>query len=214
MEIENFDEETDFSNTADDILGILETRKTLIYSLHTLLDQYELHLDSITKRYKSMTITLLLATCAAVGFLFSSELIHFQINKLTIASLVFLFGVIGTFSVWILDVQVFHRFWGAFYVEEVKMEKQYPFLVDIGDSAASLDNIRARIYGSGNFYLSIIIVLTLASGTSFSFLFTNYLAKILALIMTSALCVAFVIIVKRASKFLRYAIDDLLNGMS
>src|SRR6185436_1848084 len=100
---------------------------------------------SIIKRYKVMSTTILAATVAAIGFSFSGEFKDIQINKLIMAAIACIFGVIGLSSVWYLDIQVFHKFWGSFFLEEVKMEEEHAFLVDIGDIAVSLDNIKARL---------------------------------------------------------------------
>ncbi len=171
-------EEIDLSEIAKDILEIHPTRKTLINSLHALIVEFEAHIDAIIKRYKIMSITLLAATGAAIGFSFSHVLKEVQINKLIMASVVALFGIIGVTSIWYLDLQVFHKFWASFFVEEVKMEESHLFLVDVADTNVSLDNLKARLVGDCNWYIFINLILLAASAIIFSFLWHSVLIKL------------------------------------
>ena len=159
-----------------------------------------------------MTITLLLATGAAIGFSFSSELKDLQVNKLMMSSIVCLFGVISITAIWYLDVRVFHKFWGSFFVEEVKMEKKYPFLTNIEDISVSLDNIKARIFGDGNFYIFLNIILITASGSILSFLTNSLLIKIVifsAILVIDSLVFALMNI---SCKNLQKALERLLSA--
>lgn len=178
MDIENNSgEEIDLPKIADEILLMHASRKTLLNSLHALIVQFEAHLDTIIKRYKIMSITLLAATGAAIGFSFSEQLKDVQVNKLIMASIVSLFGMIGLIGIWYLDMQVFHKFWGSFFVEEVKMEEEHSFLVDVGDVAVSIENIKARIIGDGNWYIFLNSILIISAATTLSFAWESILIK-------------------------------------
>lgn len=179
MEVENDREKIDLIKIAEEILAIHPSRRTLINSLHALIVQFQAHLDTIIKQYKIMSITLVAATIAAVGFSFSGELKDVQVNKLIMAGVVCIFGMIGLAAIWYLDVQVFHKFWGSFFAEEVKMEEEHSFLVDVGDVAVSLDNIKSRLIGDGNWYIFLNIILSTAAAATFSFVWESILIKIL-----------------------------------
>lgn len=62
MEIENDGEEIDLIKIAEEILAIHPSKRMLINSLHSLIIQFQAHLDTIIKRYKIMSITLVAAT--------------------------------------------------------------------------------------------------------------------------------------------------------
>jgi len=192
-------------------MSIHLSRKTLINAIHALLIQFEAHIDSIIKRYKVMSTTILAATVAAIGFSFSGEFKDIQINKLIMAAIACIFGVIGLSSVWYLDIQVFHKFWGSFFVEEVKMEEEHAFLVDIGDIAVSLDNIKARLIGDGNWYIFLNTILIAIAAIIFSFIFENNFVK--AVIFVTAGLLAFYIskCMLRAGKRLLGAVEKLLS---
>lgn len=177
MEIESDGEKIDLIKIAEEILAIHPSKRTLINSLHSLVIQFQAHLDTIIKRYKIMSITLVAATVGAVGFSFSGEIKDVHVNKLIMSSIVCVFGMIGLAGIWYLDIQVFHKFWGSFFVEEVKMEEKHHFLVDVGDVAISLDNIKARLVGDGNWYIFLNIILSTAAGTALSFVWTSILIK-------------------------------------
>jgi len=212
MEAEgNEGEEIDLTKIGEEILAVHPTRKTLINSLHSLIVEFEAHLDTIIKRYKIMSITLLAATGAAIGFAFSGELKEVQVNKLIMASVVCLFGIIGMTSIWYLDIQVFHKFWGSFFVEEVRMEEIHPFLVDIGDIAVSLDNIKARLVGDGNWYIFINIILVTAGAAALSFIWKSILIKILIFILAGLFAFCFARFMMRAGQKLLNAVAQMLS---
>jgi hypothetical protein len=177
MEIENDQDNIDINKISEEIFSIHPSRKTLINNLHSLILQFQAHLDIIIKRYKVMSITLVAATIAAVGFSFSSELSNVPVNKLVIACIICIFGLIGVCAIWHLDIQVFHKFWGSFFVEEINMEESHAFLVDVGDIDISLDNIKARLTGDGNWYIFLNIVLLAVIATILSFIWKSFLIK-------------------------------------
>jgi hypothetical protein len=209
VETENW-QEIELKKIADEVLQMHPTRKTLIFSLQSLLCQFEYHLDNIIKRYKMMTITILLATGVAVGFSFSSELKDLQVNKLLMSSTACIFGVIVITALWHLDIQVFHKFWGAFFVEEVKMEKMHPFLVDIEKISVTLDNVKVRLLGDGKFYIFFNTILLITAGTFLSFLSDSKEIKILIFSFIGLLIFFMIKMMNNACKKLQNALDSLL----
>lgn len=174
---ENDDDHFDLLKISHDALNLHSSNKTLINQLHTLIIQFEEHLDVIIKKYKVMSITLLVATGAAIGFSFSGELVNVHLNKLAVASVISVFGMIGLFAIWHLDVQVFHKLWGSFFIEEVRMEATHPFLLEIGDVAVSLESINVRLIGDTNWYIFLHIILGTTAATIFSFMWESMAIK-------------------------------------
>ena len=183
METDDTIEEVNILAISDEILAKHPSKKTLIYGLHTLLCQFESHLDSIIKKFKTMTITILLATGAAVGFSFSAELKDLPINKLLMSGTISMLGMLGISAIWYLDIHVIHKFWGVFFIEKIKMEKKYSFLNDVENDFISLETIRSQLFGEGNFYISLNIILTIISGIAFSFIPKSNYIKITILIL-------------------------------
>jgi|GEM_PF-6184269 len=211
MEIENDGEKVDLIKIAEEILAIHPSKRTLINSLHSLVIQFQAHLDSIIKRYKIMSITLVAVTVAAIGFSFSGEIKDVPVNKLIMASIVCVFGMIGLAGIWYLDIQVFHKFWGSFFIEEVKMEERHSFLVDVGDVAISLDNIKARLFGDGNWYIFLNVIVLTAAATTLSFVWNSILIKLVIFIGAGffAFCIARFMI-KTSNKLLK-AVEIMLK---
>jgi hypothetical protein len=210
MEIEPGEEEIELKQIADEILEIHPSKKTLTNSLHSLIIEFEAHLDTIIKRYKTMSITLLIATGAAIGFSFSGELKEVQVNKLIMASIVCFFGMIGLLSIWYLDIHVFHKFWGSFFVEEVKMEERHSFLVDVGDVTVALKSLKARLLGDGNWYIFLNVILLAVAAAALSFIWDSLFVKIG--IFCAAAIVAFFLtrLMLRTAKKLLIAIEQML----
>lgn len=209
MELE--DESFDEIDSGAEAPFHLETKKTMIYSLHVLLNQFESHLDTFTHKYKILTLRWLLATFAAVGFLFSVELSNPKINNLLMAGIVSLFGVIGITSIWYMDLFIFQKFWGVFFVEEVKMEKKHLFLTKIRDTSLSLDNIKTRIHGHGSFYIFSNIILTITGGVALSFFQISGIAKIFTSLSIIVFALAIIGWMKVTEDRLQKAIEDLLK---
>ena len=153
MEINEIDEEMEENSIGEEVLSMHQTKKTLMFALHVHLIQFELHLDSVINKYKTISLFWLLATYVAIGFMFSVEAKGIEINQLIATSAVCLFGIIGLSSLWFIDIHILHKFWGAFFIEGIKMEKKHPFLLRVGGSSLSLDALKSRIHGHENSYI-------------------------------------------------------------
>lgn len=187
FQLSDFSDDANPSDINDEILSMHMSKNTIIFGLYTQLSEFELHLDTITTRYKNLALTWLLATYAAVGFLFSVESKNIQISSSLIASIVCLFGVFGIAALWFLDIYVLQKFWGAFFIEEVKMEKRFRFLAKITNVSISLNNVRKRIIGHSNFYMFAILLLLITSGATLTFVFASYLIKLIIVIFLIAI---------------------------
>lgn len=210
METDNSDD-IEPTQVANEILLTYPSKKTVIFGLHTQINQFELHLDGITNKYKNMSITWLLATYAAIGFMFSAESSHLQINALIVACIICGFGMIGVSSIWYIDICVYQKFWGAFFIEEVKMEKKHNFLIKIRNISISLDNVRTRLMGHGNFYISANVLLMLTSGIFLILLFTNLSSRLLIAISLIFFAILVVSLMRTVEKKLQKTIEKMLS---
>lgn len=213
MKTENNGEKIDIIKISEEILAIKPSKRTLINSIHSLVIQFQAHLDVIIKRYKIMSITLVAATVGAMGFSFSSEIEYFKIDKLILGSVVCIFGMIGLAGIWYLDIQVFHKFWGSFFIEEVKMEEKHHFLADIRGISISIDNIKARLVGDGNWYIFLNIILLLGAATCLSFAESSFHIKFL--IVTIAILFAFFLtnfMIRSSNKLLKVVMILIKNS--
>ena len=156
-----------------------------------------------------MALTWLLATYAAVGFLFSAESLSLQLYNGLIASAVCFFGIIGISSIWYLDINVFHKFWGAFFLEELRMEEKHNYLVKMGNVSLSLDTLNSRISGHENFYIFANVILIITSGFTLFFLFESLLSKLLVSLATLAMVLLIINLMKLAGKQLHKALEHI-----
>lgn len=184
MNQDNSKNEVNISSIATGMMAIYPSKKSLVYGLHTLLIDFEAHLESILNQYKIMTSTMLLATMAAVGFSFSEMLERLLVNKLLVAGIIPLVGAVAIMALWSQDTQIYNRFWGAFFIEGVRMERKYDFLESIGENVVSLGTIETQINGEGNFYIMLNSILLLVSGCSFFLLINSYSGKLLVAFFT------------------------------
>lgn len=211
MELDSWDKELNPPIAATEFLTLHETPKMLIYSWHALIMQLELHLDGITTKYKSIALTLLLAIYAAIGFLFSAELKDVQINLFITMSFICICGFIGINSIWFLDMHVFQNFWGAFFIEGVKMENKHDFLVRLGDSAIALNNIQSRIKANKNFYIFINTLLIVTCATALIFIFSSFSAIMVIVVVAFLLIYSMVIVIHTTGNTLEKKLKALMD---
>jgi len=169
---EDFEEEgfeTDF-----DIDAAGFSQKTLICGLYLKLNQFERHFDSITTKFKKMLLTWIFATFAAIGFLLSTETTKLPFNHMAGVLIVCFLGLVGNLIIWHLDMNVYHKFWAAIYIEEIVMEKRYHFLIPSRNTAMLVDDSRGRIFSQGLFYIVANILFLIMMGGSAIYLINKY----------------------------------------
>lgn len=212
MDFEELSDDIEQLSIGDEVLSIHQTRKTLIFALHVHLNQFELHLDAIMNKYKALSLLFLLSTYVAIGFLFSSEAKSSEINIFISVSSVCLFGIIGITSLWYIDLQTLHKFWGAFFVEGIKMEKKYKFLLKIGDLSLALDTIGSRIRGHEGSYIFANLLLCVSTGIALVLSTQNNALKLINCLIVVAFSFFMVKFMRKAGEKLQMAIESLLHN--
>jgi len=166
--MEEFFEETKTDvNYTVDFIGY--SQKTLAYGLYAKLNQFEQHFDTITTKYKNIALTWVLAVYAAIGFLLSNETTGLPFNHLVAVIITCVIGVIGISLIWHLDLNVYHRFWAAVFIEEIRFEREFKFLLHSRSSELLIDDNRERIFSQSLLYMiaNILITLTLCVSVVF-----------------------------------------------
>ncbi|HSW85912.1 MAG TPA: hypothetical protein VLG49_00270 [Rhabdochlamydiaceae bacterium] len=140
------------------------SHKAFIQAIYFKLNQFERHFELITTKYKNIALTWLLATYAAVGFLLSNEA-KGLIDHLSAVSIICFIGLVGVSLIWHLDMNVYHRFWSALFIEEVIMEEKYPHLLQSKTITLLIDKSREKFFTRGAFYFiaDILLVITMAA---------------------------------------------------
>lgn len=157
-----------------------------------------------------MALTWLLATYGAIGFFFSAQSIQFPINDFIVVSIICLFGMIGNTSIWYLDICIYQKFWGAFFVEEVKMEKKYKYLIKIRNISLSLDNIGTRLKGHGRFYICANLLLIFTAGIFLVLLSYTFVSSIWIIAGVVLVGISVFKIMKKIERRLQGSLEKLL----
>ena len=210
MEFEELHEENEH-DLGREVVSIYESKKTLIYALHVHINQFELHLDTITNKYKSIALLWLLASFVAIGFIFSTETKELQIDRLISASIISLFGMIGISSLWYIDMSTFQKFWGAFFIESVKMGNKYHFLLNVGDVSLRLDTVKSRIIVHENIYILSKLLLLITGGIALVLFFESNILKIITSVFLLALALLIIQIMRKLGLKLEKTIEVLLR---
>lgn len=202
---EPFQEPTQSSfNYEIDVPGY--SHKTFIFSVYTRLNQFERHFELISAKYKNMALTWLLAIYAAIGFLFSNETETLIFDHLAAVSSICFIGIIGITLIWHLDMNVYHRFWSALFIEEVLMEEKNPFLLRSKKISLLIDDSRERFLSQGFLYITANILLALTMSVSLMNIFKDnsfvlfYVMCFLLFIFVSVITFLFLYIGKRFQK--------------
>ena len=166
------------------------SKKSLIYGLYTKLNEFERHFETISTNYKYIALTWLLATYAGIGFLLSNETQGLVFNHFIAVSLICILGAVGISLIWHLDMNVYHRFWAALFVEEVLMEEANPYLLQSRKITLLIDESRERVFSQGLLYLIANTLLLITTCLSCVFLF-----KDTAFLVVFGICFFFSIVI-------------------
>lgn len=211
MNIDDLNEEIEQQDIAREVLSMHQSKKTLIYALHVQLNQFELHLDNITHKYKAISLIWLLATFVAIGFLFSSESkAALQTNRLLSVSAICLFGIIGVSSLWYIDISTFQKFWAVFFVEGIKMENKHKFLLKIGDISLSLDTVKGRIRAHENFYIFANLLLLISGGIALVLFFKSAILQVIVCFITIVFAFYLVKLMRQVGRKLQQTIEAMV----
>lgn len=210
MEIDDLNEDVEQKDVGEEVLSVHQSKKTLMFALHVHLNQFELHLDGITNKYKTLSLFWLLATYVAIGFLFSVESKNLQINPLIMVCIICLFGIIGVSALWYIDIHTLHKFLGAFFVEGIKMERKYKYLLKMGDVSLSLKSVRSRIRGHENSYIFANLLLLISAGTALILLMNSDVLRIEVSFLIIILALLMIKFMRAIGQKLQNAIEALL----
>lgn len=210
MEIDDFYEETEQDSVGKELLSKHPTKKTLMFALHVHLNQFELHLDGIINKYKTISLFWILATYVGIGFVFSVDDKTIGMNPFITIALICLFGIIGISSLWYIDIHTLHKFWGAFFVEGIKMENKYKFLLKIGSSSLSLNTINSRIRGHEDSYIFANLLLLISAGIALTLYTQSNILRIGASILILLFAFFMIRMMRKIGHKLQIAIESLL----
>lgn len=188
------------------------TNKTLQYGLYNKLSQFERHFESITTKYKNIALTWLLATYGAIGFLLSGEVASLPINHFLAVGIVSFIGTIGVALIWHLDMNVYHRFWAALFIEEVVIEEKNSFLLQSKKIAHLIDESRERVFSQGLLYqiANTLLIITIFVSLASLFRGSNHII-IFCLFLFSALIIFNWKLMDRPSKEIHQVIHLLIK---
>lgn len=211
MEMDDLTEDMELDEEGEEILSAHQSKNALMFALHAHLKQFELHLDSITNKYKTLSLFWLLATYVAIGFLFSVESKNLQINPLLTVGATCLFGIIGVSTLWYIDIHTIHKFIGAFFIEGINMERKYKFLLEMGNLSLSLKSVGSRIHGHENFYIFANLLLLVSAGVSLVLLIKSSALQIGISFLVIVLAFSLLVTMRMIGQRLQFAIESLLE---
>ena len=170
------------------------TQKTLNFGLYTKLSQFEQHFDTLSTKYKNIALTWLIATFAGIGFILSSEVSRLPFDHMIAVAIISFLGFLGNSLIWNLDVNVYNPFWCAVFIEEVRMEKKFKFLLNSRNIDLSIGSDEEKIFSHGLLYIVGNFLLLLTMGSAIIYFLKKEHWVLLSAVILSLLCVLFFVI--------------------
>jgi len=176
------DEFTSQNNEIIDLEKFSANKKTFVFTMYCKLGSFEQHLDTITTKYKYLALSWMLACYASIGFLLSNEVTHITFNPLFAVIVAGIIGIIGVVLLWNLDLNVYTRFWAIAFIEQVRMERKFDFLLMSRNIELLVDQDKERIVAQGLLYMIATSLLMLTVGVVTIYLYLSLSFLILVII--------------------------------
>jgi drug/metabolite transporter (DMT)-like permease len=101
-----------------------DKKKLIIYGMYTNYIKEIKHFDNIQTYFRILTSTILLATLAAIGFLFSIQKLDFPFERSIAAILLSVIGLASIFTLWHIDLKFYQRLLISNFAEAFRLEKE------------------------------------------------------------------------------------------
>jgi hypothetical protein len=141
--------------------------KDQIWKMYSEVGVIERHFNDLQGKYRVMASTWLLATFAALGFIFTQTL-NTRIPGELIAAGIATASAIGISLIWVLDLLVYHRLLAAAFAEGYELEQQYDWLPCIHTNMYNLHNGIGVLPKVVWFYLSGVAIQSLIGSVTLS----------------------------------------------
>ena len=136
-----------------------------IWKIYSEVGVIERHFNELQGRYRVMASTWLLASFAALGFIFTQTL-NTRIPGELIAAGIATASAIGISLIWVLDLLVYHRLLAAAFAEGYELEQQHGWLPCIHTNMYNLHNGIGVLPKVVWFYLSGVTTMSLIGSTT------------------------------------------------
>ncbi|MBX9703348.1 MAG: hypothetical protein K2X39_04265 [Silvanigrellaceae bacterium] len=197
----------------------LDQNNIIIYKMYNKLTRFEQHFDLITSIYRYLALTWTMVCYAAVIFLLSSSFASSIPKLLIYITFVCAVGIIGLSVIWNLDLNIYTKFWSVMFIEEIRLEKKFNFLLPSRNIELLVDQGRRRIVDQSFIYIitnSVLYFLFTVSLFSLNANWSNGYNLIIILcfifmLLASAICYSIYRTAEKTEKILAGAIADIMN---
>jgi hypothetical protein len=189
------------------------TQNTVNYWLYKKLSKFEQHFDELSAKHTNIALTWLLGTYAGIGFLFSVNIKSLPFDHMICVVVISMFGFLGNSILWHLAVNIYTKFWAAVLIEEILMERKFPFLLNFKSISLLIVNHREKNFSHGLFYMvsNSLLVLTMGAAVTYFFVKINFFVACLIAIFFILLLVLTCFFMMRTSKKTKASFDAILN---
>lgn len=189
------------------------SQKTLIFGIYTKLNEFERHFEIVSTKYKYVALTWLLASFAGIGFLLSTESTELPFPHMIAVAIVSFIGLIGVSLIGNFDVNVYHRFWAALFVEEVVMEERYKFLLQSRKITLLIDESRERVFSQGLLYqvANSILIITMGVCLVYELSYLPAIFVFLIVLFFLALMLLSWVVMLNTSRRIQRGLHDLIK---
>jgi hypothetical protein len=169
--------------------------ESLAYGFYSMLIAYEDHYNNIQNKYKGLTITWVIATFIAFGYMLAGYEKAVFINPLLIIPFLCVLSTFGVCLLWFLDAGVYESLIFSIWKESYQLEEKYKIL---GKSHHLSENIfkgyKQKVF-HGVFYAYLVFFLLVIGISSLS-IYLYYINPYLIIISLPLIILLFLLINK------------------
>ncbi len=181
-----------------------DKKKLITYGMYCNHIKEIQHFDVMQTFFRVLTSTLLLASFAAIGFIFSLAQTHILFGRLFIVIMIGFIGISSFFTLWYLDLVFYERLLVSHFAEAFRLEKEHEWLPKVQHnmlfSVHKQDHPSNIVYYYIGCVLSLIITIGLVVSANFYYIHDLPMNSLYTIIATVSLMILSVWFLKKKTK--------------
>ncbi|NGX56376.1 MAG: hypothetical protein K1060chlam5_00614 [Candidatus Anoxychlamydiales bacterium] len=146
-----------------------DKKKLIAYGMYCNYIKEIKHFDTIQTYFRILTSTILLASFAAVGFLFSIPKLDIPFERSISAILVSVIGIASIFTLWHIDLKFYQRLLMSNFAEAYRLEKENSWIPKVHRNMLFATHKKDHPSNIANYYIGCLFSITITIGFAISY---------------------------------------------
>ena len=135
-----------------------------VWAMMLELGEQQRHFNQMQTQYRTIASTWLLATIAALGFVYSKE--NVPLSPDILAASLSVVAAIGIVLLWILDILVYHELLVVNFTQAERLESDYEWLTQVQSQYRKTQGKSSVRVRATRFYAGSVMLLTFLGGAA------------------------------------------------